>query len=151
MKLSGETGITLAEILVASAIGMAIAACLGTAIYQFFAVTNQGSNVMTATHQVQNAGHWVSRDGQKSSMATGGDELTLTIPNSSTITYALSGTDLTRTYNGSQLTVARHVSDVDFVVDGQIVTMNITSEPNGTWNISEQGTYKVCLRPSGGG
>ncbi|NQT72764.1 MAG: hypothetical protein HQ553_08325 [Chloroflexi bacterium] len=150
MKLNGEAGITLTEVLVASTIGLAIAFVVGTAIYQFFVVTGQGSDVVNAVHQVQNAGHWVTRDGQESITATGGDELVLTIPDSPTVTYALSETELTRTSDGSPYTVARHISDVDFYVDGNIITMNITAEPNDTGDISEQVTYKVCLRPTGG-
>lgn len=149
MRMSSESGITLVEVLVASAIGLAIAGFLGVAIYQFFTVTNQGSDVMTAMHQVQNAGHWISLDGQKSSAASAGNDLVLTIPNSSTITYSVSGSDLIRTSNGDQLTVARDVSDVDFYVDGRVVTMSITAGPNGGWNVSEQATYKVYLRPEG--
>ncbi|MFC2027087.1 type II secretion system protein J [Chloroflexota bacterium] len=151
MKLNGEAGITLTEVLVASTIGLAIAFVVGTAIYQFFVVTSQGNDVVSAVHQVQNAGHWVTRDGQESITATGGDELVLTVPDRPTITYALSGTELTRTSDGSEYTVARHISDVDFYIDGSIVTMNITAEPNDTGDISEQVTYKVCLRPTGGG
>ncbi len=151
MRMSSESGISLVEILVTSAIGLAIAGFMGTAIYQFFTVTNQGSDVMTAMHQVQNAGHWISLDGQKSSAASAGDDLILTIPNSSTVTYSVFGNELIRTSDGDQLTVARHVSDVNFNVDGRVVTMSITAAPNSGWNVSEQAIYKVFLRPEGGG
>ncbi len=151
MKLYGQSGITLAEVLVASAIGLTIIVFLGTAIFQFFTITGQGNDLMTALHQVQNAGHWFSRDGQTASTAIGGDSLVLTIPNSATVTYALSGDELTRTSNGSQLTVARNVGNVDFYIDGSVITMDINSGSNSTWGIHEQLTYKACLRPTGGG
>lgn len=151
MRNSGQSGITLAELLVASAIGLAIAACLGTAIFQFIRITNQGNEVMTALHQVQNAGYWVSLDGQKSVSASGGSDLVLTIPNSATVTYATSGTELIRTCDGSQFTIARDISNVGFQVDKRIITMNVTASPGNSNDTSEQATYKVCLRPEGGG
>ena len=151
MKMNSEAGISLAEILVASAIGLAIVSVLGTAIFQFFTVTSHGSDVMTAMHQVQNAGHWVCLDGQRSSQASAGDDLVLTIPNSSTITYSVSNNELVRISAGNQLTVARYVSDVDFNVDGRIITMSVTSDPDGESNVNETATYKVFLRPTAEG
>jgi len=122
---------------------------MGTAIYQSFAVTNRGSDAMTALHDVQNAGHWLSLDGQQASSATGGATLGLTLPNASTITYAISGTDLIRTAGTSKLTVARNITYLDFAVDGRVVTMTINSAPTGGWGVSEQKVYKVYLRPTG--
>ncbi len=149
MNRNNEAGITLVELLVAGAIAMAITGFMGTAIFQFFTVTRQGSEVMTSVHQVQNAGHWITHDGQMAIAASGGNQLVLTVPESDTITYTLAGTQLSRTTNGTQLLVARNITDLDFDVDGDIVTMSITSSPSR--EVSEQATYKVYLRPTGGG
>ncbi|MDY6911652.1 MAG: hypothetical protein SVM79_04765 [Chloroflexota bacterium] len=148
MISTNERGFTLAEVLVTTAISMAIAGLLGTAIYQFFVVTNQGSDTMTAMHQIQNASHWLNIDGQMSNSANGGSQLELTIPNSATVTYALSGTELRRTVEGSQMTVARNISSIDFSIDGRVITTTITAAPEEGGGISEQGAFKVYLRLS---
>jgi len=102
---------------------------------------------MIAIHELQNAAHWVSLDGQMASTASGGNELTLTLPDHSSITYAVVGTELRRTACGSQMTLAQNITSANFSVDNRTITMTITSFPGGRWNVSEQGTYKVCLRP----
>ena len=140
----------MVETLIAIAIATAVAGVLGTAIYQLIGTTNQGNDIMTATHEIQNAAHWVALDGCMASAASGGAELELTIPGDSTVTYSLSGTEFTRTSDGSQLTLARNISGVSFLADGRVVTMNITSSPDGGWGMSRQGIYKICLRPSEG-
>ncbi len=149
MNHNSENGITLIELLVAGAIAISIIGFAGTAIFQFLTVTRQGSDVMTSVHQVQNAGHWVTRDGQMASTASGGSQLVLTIPEGDPITYSLDGMELNRNTGDSELMVARNVTDLDFDVDGDIVTMSITS--SSSTEVSEQSTYKVYLRPTGGG
>ncbi len=148
MNTRCESGITLIEILIASAISLTIAGFLGTAIFQFFMITGHGSDVMTSMHQVENAGHWFSRDGQMASSATGGNSLVLTIPDSSDITYSLSGTNLQRTIGDAQLIVARNVTDLDFYVDDDVITMDISSSQGSS--VTEHAAYKVCIRPTGG-
>jgi len=144
--LKNQKGITLVEILIATAISGLIFSVLGAAIYQFVGVTESGSNEMTALNEVQNAAHWVNIDGQMASMASGSSELALTMPDDSTITYALSGTELRRTSTGSQITVARNINSISFSVDERVITMIITSSPEGRWGISEERTFKVYLR-----
>ncbi len=149
MNSNSEAGITLVELLVASAVAMAITGFLGTAIFQFFTVTRQGSEVMTSVHQVQNAQHWLQLDGQMAVTASGSaGGVILTLPDDSTISYDLSDARLVRTADGAQLTVARNVSELDFSVDERVVTMSIASSPPGGSAVSEQGTCKVYMRPS---
>ena len=100
-------------------------------------------------HELQNVAHWVSIDGQGASTASGGNELVLTLPDSSSITYTVVGTELRRTAGDSQMTLAQDITSADFSIENQIITMTITSSPQGRWNVSEQGTYKVYLRPTG--
>jgi prepilin-type N-terminal cleavage/methylation domain-containing protein len=144
----GQKGFTLLELLITVAITGLIVGFLGTAIYQIITVTEYSNDRMIAMHELQNAAHWFSRDGQMASTASGGNELVLALPDDSSITYAVVDTELCRTAGDSQMTLARNVSDLSFSIENRIITMNITSSPEGRPNVSEQRTYKVCLRPT---
>ena len=146
--IKGERGFSLVELFVATAITGLVVSFLGTAIYQIITVTEYGNDRMIAMHELQNAAHWVSLDGQMASTASGGNELTLTLPDGSTVTYAVVSTELRRTAGDSQMILARNISEICFSVENCIITMTVTSSPEGRQNVSEQGTYKVCLRPT---
>ena len=143
----GQKGVALPELLITVAITGLIVSFLGTAIYQIITVTEYGNDRMTAMHELQNAAHWVNLDGQMARTASGGNELALTLPDDSSVTYSVVGTELRRTAGESQMTLARNISSANFTVENRIITMTVTSAPEGRPNVSEQGTYKVCLRP----
>ncbi len=144
----GQKGFTLLELLITVAITGLIVGFLGTAIYQIITVTEYSNDRMIAMHELQNAAHWFSRDGQMASTASGGNELVLALPDDSSITYAVVDTELCRTAGDSQMTLARNVSDLSFSIENRIITMTVTSSPAGRPNVSEQRTYKVYLRPT---
>jgi len=145
--MKGQKGFTLVELLITVAITGLIVSFLGTAIYQIITVTEYGNDRMTAMHELQNAAHWVNLDGQMARTASGGNELALTLPDDSSVTYSVVGTELRRTAGESQMTLARNISSISFSVENRIITMTITSSPEGRPNVTEQGTYKIYLRP----
>ena len=59
---SGEKGFTFIELVVAIGIITLISGAAATAIFQVFKGTERNNDYMTAVHQVQNAGYWISRD-----------------------------------------------------------------------------------------
>jgi hypothetical protein len=63
-------------------------------MYQVTTIPDYGNDRLTALHELQNTAHWFNVDGQKAKSATGGSELVLTLPDDSTISYSLSGTEL---------------------------------------------------------
>jgi prepilin-type N-terminal cleavage/methylation domain-containing protein len=151
--MKSQKGFTLVELVIAAAITGLIVTSLGVAVQQTFTVTDSGNDRMLAMHELQNAARWVNHDGQMASTAISEDEpakLSLTLPDDSSITYTVVGTELHRTAGESQMTLARNISSISFSVENRVITMTITSSPPGRANISEQGTYKVYLRPTEG-
>lgn len=78
-----QLGFSLVELLAALAITGLVVSGLGTAIYQMLSVTQYGNARLTASHELQNAAHWFSFDGQRASSASGGSLLTLTLSDNS--------------------------------------------------------------------
>jgi prepilin-type N-terminal cleavage/methylation domain-containing protein len=59
-----EIGFTIIELLIASSIMALASIAAGMALWQIFGGTEDNNDHMTALHQVQNAGYWISRDTQ---------------------------------------------------------------------------------------
>lgn len=146
--MKSQKGFTLLELLIGVAISGLIVSFLGTAMYQIITVTDYGGDKMIAMHELQNVAYWANLDGQRASSVNGGDELLLTLPDDSSITYVVEGTELHRTAGGSQMTLARNISGVSFSIEGRLITMTVTSSPEGRWDVSDNATYKICLRPT---
>ena len=143
-----ERGFTLVELLVATAITGLVVSGLGTAIHQIVTVSEYGNDRLTATHELQNVAHWFSFDGQMATAASGGNDLVLTLADNSSITYSLVGTELYRTAGDSSMALAQNIAGAYFSIENRTITMNITSTPPGRWDVSENGTYTVYLRPT---
>lgn len=148
--IKGERGLTLVEMLVATAITGMIFSILGAAIHHVVTIPEYGNDRVTALHELQNVAHYVNLDGQMAQSATGGSELVLTFPDASSVNYTLAGTNLLRVTSTSNRTLAQNITSANFSVQNRIITMNLTAAPDGRWDISENETYQICLRPSEG-
>lgn len=146
-----QKGMTMVELVVATAVTGIIVAFLGTAIYQIITVTGYGNNRLIAAHELENAAYWFNLDGQQAIAASGGSGLSLTLSDNSTVTYSLTGTELRRTTGGVNMILARNIASLNFSINNRVIAMSLTSSPEGRDNVSENGTYQVYLRPTGGG
>lgn len=138
----------MVELVIATALTGLIISFLGTGIYQMLTITRYGNDRLTAMHELQNAAYWFNLDGQMATGADADEELVLITSDDSSITYSLSGSSLHRTFGGDDMIMARNITAVSFSLDNRLVTMFLTSAPEGRDNISESGTYKVYLRPT---
>ena len=148
--MKGEQGFTLVELLIVTAITGFIFIVLGAAIHHIVTIPEEGNDRVTALHELQNAAHWVNLDGQMAQSASGGNELVLTLPDSSSISYTLVGTDLFRTTSTSNRTLAKNITSANFSIQNRIITVDLASAPDGRWGVSENETYQICMRPSEG-
>ena len=141
----------MVELVVTTAVTGVIVAFLGIVIYQILNVTGYGNDRLIAGHELENAAYWLNRDGQQASAASGGSGLALTLSDNSSVTYSLSGTELRRNAGGAYIILARNITGLNFAVSNRVITMSLTSAPQGRYSVSENGTYQVNLRPTGGG
>jgi prepilin-type N-terminal cleavage/methylation domain-containing protein len=146
--MKNERGYTMVELLIAIAITGFMATTLGLVVQQTVTVPERGDEQVNALHAIQNAGHWVSLDGQTAKSASSGSGLTLTLPDDSSISYSLNGNELHRLEGTADRTIARGISSVAFSVEGRLITMNIVAEPDGRFDTSENGTYQINMRPT---
>jgi len=148
--MKGQQGFTLVELLIVTAIMGVIFSGLGEAFHQVVTIPEYGNDRVTALHELQNVAHWVNLDGQMAQSATGGNKLVLTLPDNSSISYTLAGTDLVRSTSTANRTLANNITIINFSIQDRYITMDITSSPAGRWGVSENETYKVYLRPTEG-
>jgi len=151
--MKGERGMTMVELVAAVAVTGIIVVFLGTAVYQIITVSASGNDRLIALHELQNAARWFNSDGQQALEASpdeiGG--LSLTLSDNSTVTYSLAGTELRRTAAGPPMTLGRNITGAVFTFSDRIVTMSLVAAPAGRYGIIESATYRVALRPDGGG
>jgi prepilin-type N-terminal cleavage/methylation domain-containing protein len=149
--MNTQKGMTLVEMVVATAVTGIIVVFLGTSIYQILTISGYGNNRLIAAHELENAAYWLKFDGQQAVAASGSSGLSLTLSDNSTVTYSLNGTELRRTAGGNIMTLARNIASLNFSVSSRVITMSLTSSPSGQTDVSANGTYQVYLRPAGGG
>ncbi len=156
INLRGQRGFTLVETLLAIGIAAVITGTLATAAFQIFDKSARGQTVLRALQDIQNAGRWIYRDGERAATtdlvdaAPPVDSMSLSWTDDGqphTATYSLSGTELIRDHNSTLTTVARYISAADFSISNRLITVDLTSTPDGS-GVSKPITYSVWLRPA---
>jgi len=152
----GQRGAVLLELVVAVGIMAMVASVASSAIFQMFKTSEKGTDRVIALHDLENAIHWINLDTGKASAsdlvdgAPPVEAMTLTWTEGSTlhtVTYSLSGTELRRDYDGQAAAVARHISNVEFSMLNNVITVTITSSPDGRWGVSKEMACKAWLQP----
>ncbi len=141
-----ERGFTLVELLIALAISAAIFTVVGGMIYQLNMVSDYGNDKLTAWHEMQNFSNRFYLDGYEAVSASAGSVLNFQLCSGQTVTYALSGTNLTRTGDGSSRILARNISGLNFTIIGRRVTLNVASSTPGRMAENETASYMVSMR-----
>lgn len=155
--LWGQRGMTLLELVVAAAVAGVLTTGATAAIYQLSKFTRYGGDDLRAWHDIQCAAHWMGRDipmaettdlvdgaGPVSSMSLGWTERSATGDIPHTASYYLVGNELKRDYDGSVITVARHIESLEFSLAQRLITITLRSAPG---QAAEEMTCMAYLRP----
>jgi prepilin-type N-terminal cleavage/methylation domain-containing protein len=145
--MKSQRGFTLVEVLLTVAILGIVGSVAGISLVQIVDMTDYGNRSLTADNDLQKAAYWFNLDTQAAVSASAGSVLTLTLPDSSTISYTLSATDLQRTTITGTRTLARNVSALAFSTSGHTVSMDITTSLAGRTPVVSQQVYQASMRP----
>lgn len=159
-----QKGFTLIEILVAMAVGGMLLTGIVSSIFQIVTGTKQINEESVAIADIENATHWLTRDivmGQGTTLVDDAplpvSQMTITWTDytswaqqepsaSHSVTYTYSGTELQRDYDNVVTTVGRHLTNVEFSLNGKLVTVTLTSSPEGEPRSTVTRSYKIRMR-----
>lgn len=139
-----QHGFTLIELLVVIAILSLLTGLLVSIVYQFLTIPRWGNNQLAVDHDLRNAGLWLMRDGNESTIfAPGGTCGVFQTGHGANYTYALSGTELQRSSGGQTLVVAHYVSALACSTAGSqaVVQLDVTKG-----DVSASQTFSVTMR-----
>lgn len=162
-----QRGFTLIELLIVVSITALVSGSIASVFYQVITGNAQSSNHITAVRQVQNAGYWITRDGQQAQVIddspSGANEFLVltwndwTAGTSNQVTYTIVGNELRRSIsiNGDaaiETIVARFIdadpANTNVIYSGNILTLKITATVGGFRGASETREYQIVPRPS---
>ena len=160
-----QKGFTLIELVVALAILGIVVVGIVTSIFQIMQGRAQIAGKSVALADIDNAAHWVTRDivmGQSTDLEDGAlptgnmtmtwEDLTSWAQEEESIShsanYIYSGTQLLREYDSANNTtiVGRHLTDVGFSINGTMVTVTLTSSPDGVRASTVTRRYLIRMR-----
>jgi len=157
-----QKGFTLIELLVALPIGVVmLGAIVGTIFLVMYGTIDVRSKT-TALADIENAAHWLTRDiimGQVTNLVEGEEPVStvnMTWDNlaaqegeeiSHYVVYTHSGTELLREYDSANNTtiVGRHLSEVGFSLEGDLMTVTLTSSPERASRSTVTRTYIIRM------
>jgi len=160
-----QKGFTFIELVVALAILGIVVVGIVTSIFQIMQGRAQIAGKSVALADIDNAAHWLTRDivmGQSTDLEDGEPptgNMTMTWNDltgwaeaeesiSHSVVYTHSGTQLLREYDSANNTtiVGRHLTDVGFSIDGNLVTVTLTSSPDGVRASTVTRRYLIRMR-----
>ena len=145
------------ELVVAIGVGSVILLGAGEAIFQILNGVDRGVDQLSGLRDVENASLWLTRDirmAEYSDLSDGAPPVnshTLQWTDSQSggthvVSYAFSGSTLTRNFDGVITTVARHLESVSFSRSGRLLELQIMVFPESAGSFPEK-TYSVLMRP----
>ena len=163
-----QRGFTLVELLVAMAISGLIASGLALTIFQVFNGNAQSSSEMSVVQQVQNVGHWVSRDvmmAQNVTLADPDDPPGSGFPitmywkefgvegDDYQIIYSVGGNQLKREFfiNGSLSSttlIAKYLQSISCEMESGKYILTVSAHIEGRLPATETRTYEIIPRPN---
>jgi len=161
-----QKGFTFIEILVVLPVAVVV---LGSIVGGIFLVMRETIDIrseMVAQADIENAAHWLKRDiivGQNINTLEGAEpvntvNLTWTDYSGGIgselahyVVYTHSGTELLREYDSANNTtiVARNLSDIGFTLNGDLVTVILTSTPEKASRSTVTRKYVIEMRARG--
>jgi prepilin-type N-terminal cleavage/methylation domain-containing protein len=165
--LKGHRGFTMMEVLVAVGIMTVIGSGLVRSVYQMQTNTSRGSAQLTAEADLRTSMQRLGRDfrmarttdlvdgaptvscagvSPASCLVLGWTDEYQEASVSHTASYALVGTEVLRTYDGTTHAVARNVTEMTASLEGKLVVITLTSNSGDWGDLSRQVTHYFHLR-----
>ena len=158
-----QKGYTLIELLVVLPIAVVMLSAIVGSIFMVGRGTIYVRSEMVALIDIESAAHWLARDiimGQSINILEGAppvNTVNLTwidytggagSETSHYVVYTHSGTELLREYDSADNTtiVARNLTDVSFTLNGDLVTVTLTSTPERESHSTVTRTYVIEMR-----
>ncbi len=163
-----QKGYTLIELLVYVTVGSMIMGAVAMAIFQLVQGSPRIRGDLTALADVENVAHWLTRDIPQAQATTLVDSAPPTSDPVSFdwadntywaqqegtvahfVIYTYSGTGLQRNYDNVVTTIGRHLTNVGFSLNGQIVTVTLTSSPDSVPRRTVTRSYDIRMRTTSG-
>ena len=158
-----QKGFTLVEVLVVLAVSGVLLTGLITSIFQVTVFTGRSNSQVVALADVNYAALRIKRD----LMMTQNTNLTDNVSQDSvwlgwtdytsfetgnqthSSSYALSGTELQRNYDGTVSIVGRNITSIGFTKDGRVIDVVITATGAGVPERSKTLKFSVLIRTEG--
>jgi len=157
-RISDQRGFTVIELVVAIAIISTLATMLSTTMSQYVRSVSLNRAMFEANHAFMVSSIWMGKDFQMGEAIdleddTSDTSFTMTwvdeydgASDPHSVTYALVGSELLRTYDGNQITVARNISSLTFSRCKGRVSMDMTVSPgNGSQAARYIYSYRIEL------